>query len=160
MADRHETDAQETVERIARRASASGLRVAVAESLTSGAIAVRLGAGPDASSWFAGSVVAYHESVKFRVLGVPEGPVATPECAESMASGVRRLMDADVAIAVTGVGGPEPSEGKPPGTVYVAARDRLGPARLSALRLEGDPRTVVAETVRAALVALEEALPC
>ncbi len=51
--------------------------------------------------------------MKFDVLGVQPGPVVTPECAEGMARGVGRLLGADVAIAATGVGGPEPSEGKP-----------------------------------------------
>ena len=103
------------MERIARLAVERGLTVAAAESLTSGLIASRLGAGPDAAEWFRGSVVAYQEAVKFDVLGVREGPIVAPECAEGMARGVARLLDADATVAATGVGGPEPSNGKPAG---------------------------------------------
>src|SRR5215208_80173 len=80
----------------------------------------RLAAGPEASEWFRGSLVAYQETVKFDVLGVRRGPLVDPDCAEGMARGVGRLLGADVAVAATGVGGPDPSEGKPAGTVYVA----------------------------------------
>jgi nicotinamide-nucleotide amidase len=148
----------EMVEQIARRAGERHVHVATAESLTSGAIAMRLGAGPDASSWFTGGVVAYDEQVKFDVLGVPEGPVVTAECAAQMARGARQLLGADLVVAVTGVGGPDPSEGEPAGTVHLAVDDG-SEVRHSELRLEPDePDEVLEGTVRAALEALLEAL--
>ena len=67
---------------------------------------------------FRGGVVAYASEVKFRVLDVPEGPVVTEEAAAAMADGVRRLLGADVGLGVTGVAGPDPQEGLPPGTVF------------------------------------------
>ena len=145
---RHNADmnsAEQTVERIARLAIGQALTVAAAESLTSGLIASRLGAGPDASKWFRGSVVAYQEPVKFEVLGVRRGPVVTRECAEAMARGVGRLMGADVAVAATGVGGPEPSEGKPAGTVYVAVTVRDS-TTVHELALGGDPEQILEAT--------------
>ncbi len=96
-----------------------GLTLAVAESLTSGLLASTIGAGDNASEWFRGGVVAYTNDVKFSVLGVPPGPVVSAECASAMAAGVRRLLGADVGIAVTGVGGPGEEEGKPAGTVFI-----------------------------------------
>jgi nicotinamide-nucleotide amidase len=140
-------------ERIADLASSAGLTVAVAESLTSGAIASALGASPKAGDWFAGGVVAYSEHVKFDVLGVTPGPVITAECAEQMASGARRLLTADVVAAVTGAGGPGPQEGRDAGTVFLA-HGRPGAVRVDELHLDGDPEDVVKGTVDAALRAL------
>ena len=129
------------------------LTVATAESLTSGTIAKTLGAGPNASAWFRGGVVAYAEDVKFHVLGVDEGPVVTDRCAQQMAEGARRLLDADLVVAATGVGGPDPSEGEPPGTVFVAVAGPSG-VETAKLSLDGDPDAVLAGTVSACLVRL------
>src|SRR6187402_1462787 len=109
---RNVTDDDEAsrVERIADLAVDLEVTVATAESLTSGTVAKTLGAGPNAADWFCGGVVAYQEPVKFDVLGVREGPVVTAECAEQMATGVRKLLGADVVVSATGVGGPDPSE--------------------------------------------------
>lgn len=140
-------------ERIADLASSAGMTIAVAESLTSGAIASALGASPQAGDWFAGGVVAYSEHVKFDVLGVTPGPVITAECAEQMASGVGRLLSADMVAAVTGAGGPGPQEGKDAGTVFLA-HGRPDAVRVEELHLDGDPEDVVKGTVDAALRAL------
>src|SRR5687768_14710157 len=147
----------EPVEQIARLASAHDLTVAAAESLTSGLIASRLGAGPNASEWFRGSVVAYQEPVKFDVLGVREGPVVEADCAEEMARGVAKLLSADVAVAATGVGGPDPAEGKPAGTVFVAVTVD-GQATVRELDLDGDPDDILTDTATHALELLLEAL--
>jgi len=146
-----------TVEQIARLAADQALTVAAAESLTSGLIASRLGAGPDASEWFRGSVVAYQESVKFDVLGVRPGPVVSPECAEDMARGVGRLLGAEVSVAATGVGGPEPSEGKPTGTVYVAVTVRDS-TTVREMNLDGDPEMILEATADQALELLATTL--
>jgi nicotinamide-nucleotide amidase len=97
-----------------------GLSLAVAESLTGGLVASRLVNVPGASDWFRGGVVAYASDVKFDLLDVPSGPVVTAEAAAAMAAGVRRRLDADVGLGVTGVAGPDESEGQPPGTVFMA----------------------------------------
>lgn len=152
------TGTDQSVERVALLASERGLTVAAAESLTCGLIASRLGAGPDASEWFQGSVVAYRERVKLDVLGVREGPVVTAECAEQMAAGVRRVLSADVSVAATGVGGPDPSEGEPPGTVYLAVSSDRGTVA-HRLDIDGaDPDRILDATTRAALELLVEAL--
>jgi len=112
------------------------LSLAVAESLTGGLIASRLVGVPGASATFVGGVVAYDSRVKFDVLGVPEGPVITLEAAEAMATGVRRVLGSSVGIGVTGVAGPDPAEGRPPGTVCVAV-DLDGDVSSVELRLPG-----------------------
>ncbi|MFI5695859.1 CinA family protein [Kribbella sp. NPDC051586] len=135
--------AAEIAERIGSTALAQGLSVAVAESLTSGAIASRLGAAADSSVWFAGGVVAYASETKFRVLSVDPGPVVNARCAVQMAKGCADLLGADVAVAVTGVGGPDPEEGHPPGTVYVALSSSDGEI-VDQHKFDGDPSEVVA----------------
>jgi nicotinamide-nucleotide amidase len=147
----------ETVERIAKLAVKADVTVATAESLTSGVVATRLGEGPDAAQWFRGGVVAYHESVKFDVLGVEEGPVVTKECAEQMARGTAKLLGADVVVSATGVGGPDPSEGKPAGTVIVGLFDR-GDVLVRELSLDGDPDEVLHKTASKCIALVEEVL--
>jgi nicotinamide-nucleotide amidase len=132
------------------RALAGGQIVAVAESLTGGLLSAALAQADDASEWFAGGVVAYRSETKHRVLGVPEGPVVTPETARAMALGVLESTGADVAVAVTGVGGPGHEEGRPPGTVFICAASR-DEALDVAHRFEGSPEEVIAATVLHAL---------
>lgn len=146
-------DRDDVLESIADLASRSGLRLAVAESLTSGAIATALGSAPQASRWFVGGVVAYSEHVKFDVLGVEPGPVITASCAEQMAAGVAGLLDAELVAAVTGAGGPGPEEGREAGTVFLAHGSRAALV-VEELHLDGDPAEVVRATVDAAVRAL------
>jgi len=147
----------EHVEAIASLARSHGFGIGVAESLTSGQVAADLGAGPQAASWFRGGLVAYASEVKFDVLGVRPGPVVSEECARQMAWGVASLLDADAVVAATGVGGPDPDEGEPPGTVYVATLVR-GRETCERLDLDGDPQAVLAQTRERALIALLEGL--
>ena len=148
---------EERVRRIGELAQQKGLMVGAAESLTSGQVAAALGAGPDAASWFAGCVVAYQKRVKFDLLGVPEGPVVTRQCAEQMARGSLEVLQADVVVSTTGVGGPDPSEGKPAGTVVlgIACEDR---AEAREHLFEAEPEEVLARTVSSALELLERSL--
>ena len=140
-------------ERIAERAAAASVPVAAAESLTGGSIAAALAAAPSASSWFNGAIVAYSETVKFGLLGVDRGPLVTATCASEMAHGAARLLEADFVVAVTGVGGPDPAEGHPPGTVYLA-HGRATAVRVQRFDFEGAPDAVVEQTVQAALSVL------
>lgn len=97
-----------------------GWTLALAESLTGGLIGSRLTAVPGASDVFRGGLVSYASDVKFKLLDVPEGPVVSEEAVTAMARGAAKLLDADCAIAVTGVAGPEPLDGEDPGTVWMA----------------------------------------
>lgn len=149
--------ASEIAERIGSAALEKGLQVAVAESLTSGTIASQLGAAPNSSTWFAGGVVAYAAETKFRVLNVARGPVANARCAVQMAKGCADLLGADYVVAVTGVGGPDPEEGHPPGTVYTAVSLPAG-QEVDQHTFDGDPSQVVARATVAALQMLLNAL--
>lgn len=120
---------------------ASGHTLAVAESLTGGLLASRLVDVPGASAVFRGGVVSYASDVKFDVLGVPEGPVISEDCARAMATGVRSLLGASVGLGVTGVAGPDEQEGHPPGTVCMAV-DIGGVVTAQTVRLPGRRRQV------------------
>jgi nicotinamide-nucleotide amidase len=98
--------------------------VAVAESLTGGAVIAALVGVPGASVCVRGGVVAYATDLKAELLGVPQellevhGPVH-PDVARAMATGVRTRLSADYGLATTGVAGPDP-QGEPPGTFHCA----------------------------------------
>lgn len=95
------------------------MTLAVAESVTGGLVAKRLTDVAGASEVFRGGIVSYASDVKFAVLGVPEGPVVSAEAAKAMAAGVRKLMGADVGLALTGVAGPAQQESRPVGSLFV-----------------------------------------
>ncbi|MGA7148047.1 MAG: CinA family protein [Microbacterium sp.] len=144
------------IERLADAAHARGLRIAVAESLTCGKLASTVGAGTDAEAWFAGGVVAYQMQVKESVLGVEPGiDPCSAACAEQLARGVMRLLGVDVAVSTTGVGGPDPQDGHPPGTVFLgwATSDAEGHRQLA---LTGSPEEVLSQTVDASVALLNE----
>ena len=141
-------DVMDDVDRIAR-AGLGGLRIAAAESLTSGLLCSRVGAADQASEWFAGGVVAYSTEVKQRLLGVPEGTdPCSAACAEQLAIGARDLLGAHIAISTTGVGGPEPTDGHPAGTVFLGWASPTESGH-HFLQLDGDPAEVLAGTVAA-----------
>ncbi|MBV9922973.1 MAG: CinA family protein [Pseudonocardia sp.] len=142
---------EDSAARIARITQERGVTVAAAESLTGGMIATRLAAAEGASTWFRGGVVAYSTEAKRKLLGVSAGSVVSSEAAEQMAHGVMALMDADVAVAVTGAGGPDPQDGREPGTVFVAVGGDDG-IEVTEHRLDGDPGAICAATTELALV--------
>lgn len=152
-----DTANQVAAAQIADMALARSLRLATAESLTSGQIAAVLGAARSASRWFDGGVVAYTSKVTHQVLGVAPGAVVTERAAHEMARGVCRLFGTDVAVAVSGAGGPDPLDGQSPGTVCFAL---TGPAGewSETTRFTGLPDWVVAATVARALTLLERYL--
>lgn len=142
---------ESAIQRLSTAVRERGLTVAVAESLTSGLLASEVGKGESAGDWFSGGVVAYRMPVKTHLLGVPEDvDPCSAECATALAVGVRALLGADIAVSTTGVGGPDPEDGHPAGTVYLgwAGADGSGAERL---QLDGGPDRVLDETVDRAL---------
>jgi len=114
-----------------------GLTLGLAESVTGGLMGSRLTDVPGASKVFRGSIVSYASQVKFDLLCVPEGPVVNDEAVQAMAVGARRVLGADVGLAVSGVAGPDSQDGVAPGTVFVglAIGDEVDSTML---RLPGD----------------------
>ena len=112
---------QSIAQDISAAARAGGRTVAAAESVTAGKVATALAAAGEASEWFSGSIVAYRTATKRELLGVESDTVISHSCAREMAEGALRLTGADLVVSITGVGGPDPEEGKPPGTVIICA---------------------------------------
>ena len=145
--------AREVGRRLADRSST----IAVAESLTGGILVQALARVEGSGEWLLGGLVAYARQVKHEVLGVTAAKVVSETAAREMASGVRRLLGADVAVAVTGVGGPDPQDGEPPGTVWIGIDDGTPAAAL--LTTDGSPDEIceaaVATSLRQVLDALD-----
>jgi nicotinamide-nucleotide amidase len=119
-----------------------GETLAAAESLTGGLVAAEITSVPGASGAFRGSVTAYATALKRDVLGVngallEERGAVDAEVARQMARGVRKALGADWGVATTGVAGPQPQDGQPVGTVYVAVAGPGVPPVAELLRLEG-----------------------
>ena len=142
---------------IAQRLLSRGLSLGLAESLTGGLIASRLVNVAGASQWFRGGVVSYASEVKFDLLGVTPGPVVSASAAEEMARSARDLLKCDVALAVTGVAGPDEQDGQGPGTVFVglALGDVVSHV---ALRVPGDRTRVRSYSAIGALDVLRRGL--
>lgn len=127
---------------VGSRLRACRLTLGLAESLTGGLVASRLVGVPGASDWFRGAIVSYASDVKRSVLGIPDGPVVSAEAARAMAEGARRVLGADVGLALTGVAGPGEQEGRVPGTVFLGlARPGHGTESVET-RLPGDRERV------------------
>lgn len=99
---------------------ARGFTLGTAESVTGGLMASRLVEVAGVSGVYRGSIVSYASDVKFGLLNVPEGPVVNEQTAIAMALGAQERLGVNVALATTGVAGPEWAEGVAPGTVCVA----------------------------------------
>ncbi len=147
--------------------TARGLTIAVAESLTGGLLTAELIRPAGASVVVLGGIVAYNTELKHTLLGVDadllaeHGPVH-PDVAKQLARNVRDRLAvagraADLGVATTGVAGPDPQVGRPPGTVYVGLS--LGEqTRVREFTFTGSRGEIRARTVAEALDWLGESL--
>ena len=145
----------ELAQQVVEALRSSGQTVGAAESLTGGLRVAALVEVPGASTVVRGGVVAYAPQVKVDVLGVEADVVATrgtvdPQTARQMAVRARDLLGADWGVSTTGVAGPEPSEGKPIGTVHVGVAGPDGVDVID-LALSGPRREIRDRTVADAL---------
>ena len=112
--------AQQVGERLRRQ----GRSLAVAESCTGGLLGGALTDVPGSSAYFLGGVISYADRVKVEQLQVPEATLrrhgaVSEETAAAMASGVRRLLRADIGVSITGVSGPDAEGTKPVGLTFI-----------------------------------------
>jgi nicotinamide-nucleotide amidase len=146
---------------VLRRLRARGETVAVAESLTAGLLGAALTEPAGSSAVFRGGVQVYATDLKAALAGVPDDVLAahgavSAQTATAMAAGVQRRLGADWGVALTGVAGPDPQEGRPPGTVHLAVH---GPrTAVRSARLPGDRARVRLLAVTAALDLLRRQL--
>lgn len=142
----------------------AGHKLAVAESCTGGLVGQRLTAIAGASAVFVGGVVAYDDSVKESILGVPHDLLeavgaVSEEVAEAMVDGVVARFGVDAAVAVTGVAGPSGgTPEKPVGMVCLAAR--VGQVRkVTTVHIPGDRDGVRQRSAQAALNLVRRLIP-
>ena len=110
-------------------AALQGRTLATAESCTGGGIGAELTAVPGSSKVYKGGIISYTNEIKINQLGVSpellnrEGAVSAT-VAQAMAMGVREKLQADIAVSVTGLAGPDGDEfGNPVGTVFIGYSD-------------------------------------
>jgi len=109
-----------------------GLTLGIVESATGGLISHLITSVPGSSDYYKGSVTAYSNEVKIKVVGVKEDTInrygaVSPEVAEEMARGGRRILASDICLADTGIAGPAgATPGKPVGLFYIGLSHQAG----------------------------------
>jgi nicotinamide-nucleotide amidase len=145
---------------------AAGRTIAVAESCTGGLVAAALTEHPGSSDVFTASIVSYSNAAKIAHLGVGTDILETfgavsVATAWGMAQGMLNRSDADIAVSITGVAGPDGgSDRKPVGTVVFARAVRGGdPENVHADKKYFDNNGRGGVRLQAALCALELLMP-
>ena len=128
----------------------NSMTVATAESCTGGLVSSYITAVPGTSSVFELGITSYTCRIKNKILGVDGKTLesvgaVSPETARQMAENVRKIADSSIGISVTGVAGPDGSEGHAPGLVYIAAAYDGG-VLAEELNIEPLSRSYVRET--------------
>ncbi len=140
-----------------------GKTVSTAESCTGGYIAHKITSIPGSSAWFAGTIVAYHNRVKQEILNVSPQLIRTHgavsrKVAEEMAENVKKLLNTDYAIGVTGIAGPDGgSKEKPVGTSWIAIATGSG-VNSRKFKFGDNRERNISRTANAALAMLIEQL--
>lgn len=143
------------VPKIADALLARRCTLATAESCTGGMIGAALTDLSGSSAWYLGGVIAYANSVKMKLLHVPEATLdahgaVSPETARAMAQGIAQAVGADCAIAVTGIAGPTGgTPEKPVGLVYIATTTPTG-INVQAYHFDGSRAAIRSTATRAA----------
>ena len=137
-------------------AALQGKTLVTAESCTGGGIGAALTAVPGSSKVYKGGIICYTNEVKIHQLGVSAEVISrvgavSAEVAQAMAVGIRRTMNADIAVSVTGLAGPGGDEyGNPVGTVYIGYADDKD-CIAERFLFNGDRESVRKQAVEAAL---------
>lgn len=149
------------VQRVFDLLNKKGMTFASAESCTGGNIAHQITLIAGSSNIFKGTAVTYATPIKTKVLGVPaetieKHTVVSQQVVESMATGVRNLMEADFGIATTGVAGPGGgSELTPVGTVWIGVASKHGVIS-KCFHFQGDRVEVINQATFTAYEMLEQ----
>jgi len=107
-----------------------GLTLGVVESATGGLISHRITNAPGSSDYYVGSITAYGNQAKIKIVGVKEDTLnkygsVSPQVAEEMAQGGKKVLAADICLSDTGIAGPGgASPGKPVGLFYIGLAHR------------------------------------
>lgn len=159
-----EAECRKLAEELVIRAKDKGCVLASAESLTGGMIAQYITSVSGSSSVFNGAIVSYVNEIKHARLGVEqkvldEQGAVSSLCAKEMASGAKSELAADIAVSVTGIAGPTGAlPGKPVGCVYMGVIDTQDDIKVERFNFKGSREEIRLQTVKAALLALMEAV--
>jgi nicotinamide-nucleotide amidase len=133
--------------------------LAVAESCTGGLLSDLITSVPGSSVSFLGGIICYSNQVKRELLKVPsamlEGEGApgavSGETAQALAEQLLQMLQSDYAISITGVAGPDPSEGKPVGLVYIAVAQKGQPTLIVNVMHSGGRELIKLKAAKTAL---------
>ena len=133
----------------------NGLTVSCAESCTGGLLSARIINVPGVSEVYRSGYITYSNKAKRKVLGVKKNVIdrygaVSAETAKSMAKGLANVTKSDVCVSVTGNAGPDPSEGKPVGLVYIGCCID-GKTKVLELNLSGERNEIREAAVLSAL---------
>lgn len=151
--------AAEVVAKLAKK----GLKIAIAESLTGGAVSFALVSVAGASTVFNEAMITYSNEAKVKRLGVLQATLdnhgaVSGNIAREMAAGVAQITGADIGLATTGIAGPDGgSPNKPVGLVYIGLHYE-GNTIAKKLNLQGDRLSIIDQTVTHSLVLLNKKL--
>ncbi len=143
--------------RLGQSLKAKGYKIVTAESCTGGWIAQAITEVPGCSAWFDRGFVTYSNNAKVEMLGIDpqtleQHGAVSAEAAQQMAAGALANSEADWAIAVTGIAGPDGgNEEKPVGMVYIAWQNKTGIAKVKKLQLSGNRNQIRQQTVEKAI---------
>ena len=161
--DLYGIDGETLASSVGRLLKERGLLLGIAESCTGGLLSSAVTGVAGSSAWFAGGVVAYANEIKASLLGVEAELLArcgavSGETARAMAAGAAAQLGCGIAVAVTGIAGPDGgTDTKPVGTVYIGLhhKGRTGDQRF---RFSGTRRQVQEKTTHTALDLVRRAL--
>jgi nicotinamide-nucleotide amidase len=155
-----ESELFKLAEQLGRLLKANGKKITTAESCTGGWIAQAITDVSGSSAWFDRGFITYSNAAKVQMLGVSPQTLekygaVSAEAAAEMAAGALAHSDADMAVAVTGIAGPDGgTQEKPVGTVFIAWVGKNGKAKVDKKQFTGNRRQIRAQTVKSAIEGL------
>jgi nicotinamide-nucleotide amidase len=161
-----EQELRDLAEQLGECLIARKLKLAAAESCTGGWLAKVITDIPGSSDWFTASVVSYSNTAKQSLLDVKEdtlnefGAVSGDTVLE-MTDGLFEHTDADVAVSISGIAGPGGgSDAKPVGLVWLSWGKREKAVFANPFHFDGDREAVRKQSVKQALISLQDLLIC
>ena len=155
---------EDKVKELSRRIVGTGQIVVTAESLTGGMISAALTSIPGASEWFERGFVTYTNQAKHEMLDVPQSildrfSAVSTQTVSQMLEGAIRHSNATMAVAVSGIAGPDGAmPGRPVGTVFIGWTRKDEMAEVGRYEFKGDRQSVREQTVAVAIQGLIEML--
>ena len=161
-----EQELRDLAEQLGECLVARGLKLATAESCTGGWLAKIITDIPGSSAWFTGSVVSYSNEAKHSLLGVSENTLnefgaVSGETVLEMSDGLFAHTDADVAVSISGIAGPDGgTEDKPVGLVWLSWGKRDKSVFANPYNFAGDREEVRKQSIKQAINNLQDLLVC